>query len=164
MIRELLRKPGQTVSEMALRMRISTPTATVYLRALAARGLLRAQRDGPRVHYRVSADPTIPEAEALVRALTEELRTSRDVDRVFRLATAFTHPRRQDIYGTLRAGGCAVSELARHTRIPARSLGRHLAKLADRGFVVEASGVYRAAVPRGRLAAVLADTAPHAAR
>jgi DNA-binding transcriptional ArsR family regulator len=164
MLRELLRTSGRTVSELALIMRISMPTATVYLRALAARGLLRAERDGPRVRYRVMADPTIPEAGALVSALTEDLRTQRDVVHVYRLATAFTHPRRQTVYETLRQADCTLSELGRRTRIPARSLARHLAKLSDRGFVVEASGTYRAVVPPGRLAAVLADAAPRAAR
>ena len=40
----LIRKPNQTVSAVAERMRLSVPAASQYLRALEARGLLTCRR------------------------------------------------------------------------------------------------------------------------
>jgi DNA-binding transcriptional ArsR family regulator len=165
MLRELLRKPDQSVSAIASKMRLSRPSATNHLRILAARGLLRARRSGSWVRYRVEPDRTIPEAGRLIRALEEALRTrGQAIEHIYRLATAFTHPRRQAIYEALLAGDCAAAVLEQRTGVQVRALHRHLAKLTARGFVVAAAGVFRATAPPGSVAAVLADLAPRAAR
>jgi len=53
--RRLAQQPGQTVSDVARRLRLSLPVTSQYLRALEARGLLSARRVGLRVTYRPSA-------------------------------------------------------------------------------------------------------------
>ena len=164
-LRQLMRGPEQSVSELAAALGISDVVATRHLRRLGARGLLRVRRQGSWVFYRVEADPTIREAGPLVGALRETLQGERDVfDEVSRLATAFTHPRRQAIYEALRVGDRSFLELQEETGISERALARHLDKLVDRGFVVAGMDLYRATRPPGRLAQVLAELAPESAR
>jgi DNA-binding transcriptional ArsR family regulator len=57
------------------------------------------------------------------------------VDTVFRLATAFTHPRRVEIYQKLRERALSLGELRVAIGIPGRALLRHLNKLQSRGFI-----------------------------
>ena len=61
----LIRQPNQTVSTVAGRMSLSMPTASQYLRALEARGLLTCRRVGRRVEYRPSAGKSERAAEEI---------------------------------------------------------------------------------------------------
>ncbi|MBI2440823.1 MAG: helix-turn-helix domain-containing protein [Lentisphaerae bacterium] len=165
MLRELIHKPGQTVSEIARTMKLRRPIVSIHLRLLAARGLLCARRRGARVHYTTEPDSTIPEAKLIVGALREIFQTEKhSAQYVFRLATAFTHPRRQAIYEALHKTDCSFTALRRQTAMSSRALRRHLHKLAKRGFVAATSDTYWAITPPGRLAKLLADLAPEAAR
>ncbi|HEX8490090.1 MAG TPA: winged helix-turn-helix transcriptional regulator, partial [Chthoniobacterales bacterium] len=65
----LLRQPNQTVSVVAERMGLTVPTASQYLRALEARGLLACRRVGRSVEYRVSADTREGAAGKIINAL-----------------------------------------------------------------------------------------------
>ncbi|MBN1676611.1 MAG: helix-turn-helix domain-containing protein [Kiritimatiellae bacterium] len=166
MLRGLSQTRELSVSRIAAKAEISFPMATRHLRILGARGLLAARRDGAWVLYRMQADTTIPESVRLVDALRDILAsdTEEAIHEIFRLATAFTHPRRQTIYQVLLAGDRSLADLRRQTRISLRALLRHLAKLKSRGFVVAASGLYRATTPPGTLAQLLAELAPQCAR
>jgi DNA-binding transcriptional ArsR family regulator len=164
-LRELARAANRSVSSIGLELGLAPAVASVHLRTLAARGLLRAHRSGPWVHYSLEPDPSIPEAGALVRALRRALKTdARAVEHVYRLSTAFTHPRRQAVYEELRKGECTPAELGRRTGMSRFALRRHLAKLTERGFALCAAGVCRASVPPGRVAELLAELAPRTAR
>lgn len=164
-IRELIRQPRQPVSQIALKLKLSCPVTSRHLRLLAARGLLRVQRQGAWVHYSLEPDATISEAKFIVRALRNIFQTQKNATRsVFQLATAFTHPRRQAIYETLRKTDGTFTALQQHTAMSARALRRHLNKLARRGFVVATANTYRAVTPPGPLAQLLANLAPEAAR
>ena len=146
-------------------MRMTRSLATQSLRSLAARGLLAAKREGAWVYYRPRADPTIAEAGALLTSLRHALRNDEDaVKNIYRLATAFTHPRRQTIYETLRRGDKGLADLRKETGISMRALRRHLDKLRDRGFVIWGEGRYRATVPPGSFAKALARLAPRTPR
>lgn len=139
MFQYLLKHPNQTVSEVAAAMHLSISIASQYLRALNARGLLCAQRHAGFVRYAVAPDPAVPETRGLVMALRESLCKGTRQERavVFRILTAFTHPRRVEIMAVLHTfPACTVRELARQARIPRTSLERHLKKLESRGFVV----------------------------
>ncbi|MBN1670623.1 MAG: ArsR family transcriptional regulator [Kiritimatiellae bacterium] len=165
-LRELFRGPGQSVSAIAEKFDVARPTATRHLRRLAARGLLQARRDGAWVYYRVAPDRTIPAAARFVNTLRDVFAADSGyaAQEIFRLVTAFTHPRRQILYATLSTGDWRFAELRRKTRMSTPALQRHLRKLRSRGFVVSAAGRYRAVTPPGRLARLLADLAPREAR
>ena len=150
MLKLLLRQPGQTVSAVAGHLNLSLPVASQGLRALEARGLLTLRRAGRTVEYRPSA-PTAGETEAtqeFIPAIRLAFRQDSDpVKSLFRLATAFTHPRRIEIFRALKKEAGTVAQLKRTTRIPTWTLLRHLKKLEARGFVACLEGTYVTTTP-----------------
>jgi DNA-binding MarR family transcriptional regulator len=156
----LAHEPELGVSTIAQRLELPTPIASLYLRALEARGLLKVRRRGGRVSYRL---PTPAEASAsgrLVAALRAGFR--RDLGfgaHVFRCATAFTHPRRVELYRALRSGMDSQEALCRQTRASRTAVVRHLAKLEARGFVRSGRGRWLATHPPDALSRVLARLA-----
>jgi DNA-binding transcriptional ArsR family regulator len=141
----LVNQPGQTVSDIATRLSLSLPVASEYLRAMEARGLLTVRRSGRWVKYR-SAPDSNPDAVSeanLVAALKKVFRNHPEpVEFIFKMATAFTHPRRIDIFRALRGAPCPFSRLQTSTGISSWALVRHLGKLEARGFVTRQKDVY----------------------
>jgi DNA-binding transcriptional ArsR family regulator len=149
-----------TVSAVAQRLKLVLPVASQYLRGLEARGFLEARRVADRVYYGLSAADALRPAQLLVPALRVALRgDSGSVEKVFKLATAFTHPRRIEIFRALERGGRTVGQLRALTGISRFALGRHLAKLEARGFVVGRAGSYAVAKPRDGFGRALARLA-----
>jgi len=141
----LVRHPGLTVSAVAKELKQPLSVTSEYLRALEARGLLMSRRLGGHVEYRVnSADGASPASRLAVRLRLAFQRDSRPVDTIFKVATAFTHPRRIEIFCVLKEGPKTLGELRLTTRISRRAARRHLEKLEGRGFVVCGDGVYKA--------------------
>lgn len=156
----LIRKPNQTVSAVAERMRLSVPAASQYLRALEARGLLTCRRVGRRVEYRLSAGTNESAAEEIVTALRLVFRRrAPPIEAIFKLTTAFTHPRRIAVFRALTSGRDSFAKLLVATNTPARALSRHLAKLEARGFVREERALYATTIHRHPFARVLARLA-----
>ncbi|MBI3987101.1 MAG: ArsR family transcriptional regulator [Lentisphaerae bacterium] len=156
LLQGLLRDPGQTVSEMARRIGVSRPVASMYLRALNARGFLKAQRSGTWVSYRPAADRSNPNAAELLSALEDAFAARKDsMGGIYRLITAFTHPRRLDIVRALQAGELTAREIRMRIDISRDALRRHLRKLQARGFLIQNDGRWRCACPRAPLAATL---------
>jgi DNA-binding transcriptional ArsR family regulator len=132
----LLHRPGQTVSALAGQLKLPLTVASQYLRALEARGLLAVRRKGLRVVYRPALVTTRTPTTELVRALRRVFRHQRDpVESIFKTATAFTHPRRIEIFKALRKENYTPAQLRTRTGISVPSLYRHLKKLEARGFV-----------------------------
>jgi DNA-binding transcriptional ArsR family regulator len=156
----LSRQPNQTVSTVARHMRLSLPAASQYLRALEARGLLTCRRVALRVEYRLSAATTENAAGEILTALRLVFRgRAQPIEALFKLVTAFTHPRRIEIFRAMKNGADSFSKLQTATHISARALSRHLAKLEARGFVTSELEVYvvtNQAHPFGRVLARLA--------
>jgi len=159
----LATRPQATVSEVAQSVGLPDAVASQYLRALNARGLLRAQRSGRWVYYRMAPDPVVPEAESLVSALQDSFGCgSLDAKTVFAVLTAFTHPRRVTIVRLLhRLGVLEFNPLRLRSDMSRQALGRHLRKLMDRGIVEEGTDGYRLCRPRNKLTKVLIGIAAH---
>ena len=154
----LIRDSAQTVSSVALRLPLALPVASQYLRALEARGLLAVRRVGRRVEYRQWASAN--GAHELVEPLRLALRRdAAAVESVFRLCTAFTHPRRIEVFRALKTQPQTLSQLQSTTRISALALWRHLRKLEARGFVTCQQGHYSAISPTDALGRALARLA-----
>jgi DNA-binding transcriptional ArsR family regulator len=132
----LLEQPGQTVSLVAARLKLSLPVASQYLRAMEARSLLKVRRSGLRVAYRIADGQTSP-AQGLVLALRQTFRRdSSPAEIIFKQATAFTHVRRIECFRVLNGRAQTLAELRATTGISARAIVRHISKLEARGFVV----------------------------
>jgi DNA-binding transcriptional ArsR family regulator len=71
-------------------------------------------------------------------------RRAQPTDVLFKLATAFTHPRRIEVYRAVKGGADSFAKVQVATHISARALSRHLAKLEARGFVESEREVYAA--------------------
>jgi DNA-binding transcriptional ArsR family regulator len=156
----LIRQPNQTVSAVAERMSLSVPAASQYLRALEARGLLTCRRVGRRVEYQPSAGTSEGAAQEIVKALRLVFRReTQPIEAIFKLATAFTHPRRIDVFRALTNGGDSLAKLQAATHIPKRALSRHLAKLEARGFAKSKMPQYVARTQSHPFARVLARLA-----
>ncbi len=139
----LLRNPDQPVSAVADQLQLPLPIASVYLRAMESRGLLVARRAGRRVRYSPASNKSETPLCALLTALRMLVRTQPGAaEIIFRAATAFTHPRRIEIYRALENGSQRFEQLRRTTQIPAPSLRRHLGKLRARGFVTSQAGCF----------------------
>ncbi len=156
MLRQLILSPNQSVSEVARRLCVTPAAATQYLRALNARGLLAARRQGKCVYYRPSADESVLGAVLLLQALRETFAGKKDpVEAIFRQATAFTHPRRIDIIRALQNESLDGRHLRAATGMSKSALKRHRRKLVSRGFVMFDGRKYCCTTPRHRLAKVL---------
>ncbi len=135
-LRLLSQEQELSVSEVAARLSLSMPLTSQNLRALESRGLLTVKRQHRYVRYRLAGGTTTAGAAALMPALRKVLRRERSpVEAVFSLATAFTHPRRLEMYRALAQGPLTLEQLQSATRIPPPALLRHLKKLETRGFV-----------------------------
>ncbi|HKP05421.1 MAG TPA: helix-turn-helix domain-containing protein [Chthoniobacterales bacterium] len=156
----LIRHPGQTVSAVAQQTRLSMPAASQYLRALETRGLLTCRRVAKRVEYRPAPATSDSAGAEIVDALRLAFgRGEQPADAIFKLATAFTHPRRIEVFRALKKGAASFAKLQAATHISARALARHLSKLKSRGFVKREKQIWMLNVPRHPLARALARLA-----
>lgn len=141
----LLEEPGLTVSDVAQRLHKALSLTSKYLQALEGPGLLLAHRTSRYVHYRPNSGPNGGHTPDLVTALRKTYQRELDpINTIFRLATAFTHPRRVEIFRALRSEPRTLDQIHTVTRISCWALGRHLRKLEDRGFVISRHGIYAA--------------------
>lgn len=138
-LRAVLLSPGLAVGEVASAAKLPQDQASLCLRALQARGLLHASREGRWVRYYPLPDPLVPTAAPILVGVSRALLKERVADRaLIRSLTAFTHPRRLCILRHLQRGGTATSgSLSRSGRMSEAALFRHLNKLAERGVVGE---------------------------
>ena len=125
---------------MARRCGLALPAASHYLRLLESRGLLEATRVSRWVKYRIGPGKANKELVQVLRTVLD--RKAMPLTTVFRIITAFTHPRRIDICRALRAGPLTINQLQRTTGISIRALRRHISKLEKRRFIMCRRGVY----------------------
>jgi DNA-binding transcriptional ArsR family regulator len=123
-------------------MDLSITQASLYLRALEARGLLSVRRRSRWVYYEAPPAASGGAAGILVEALRISFQDNKDsTETIFNLATAFTHPRRIEIFRALQQPQ-NFQDLQKQTRVPTRALERHLRKLEKRDFVMRKADAY----------------------
>ena len=155
----LVRHSPQTVSAVAARLQLPMPVASQCLRSLEARGLLTLRRVKLHVHYRLNNNPT-GDARDLVTALRSAFRSEPSPENlIFKLSTAFTHPRRVEIFRLLQTRPRAPAQIRIATGISGPALVRHLEKLKARGFVVSQKNIYSTTRPREAFGRTLAQMA-----
>ena len=139
----LLQRPDQTVTAVSSRLRLPVAVTSQYLRALEARSLLVVRRKGSYVSYRINDGDTARPVRSLVVALRVVFQRERDpITTIFKLVTAFTHPRRVAVVQAMAGGARTLQQLHDRTGISVPALMRHLAKLEARGFIVRGNGTY----------------------
>jgi DNA-binding transcriptional ArsR family regulator len=147
------------VTELARLSGISTPTATIHLRALNARGLIIPHREKMKVFYRAEANSAVAFAPELLAALRNCCENDIPFKTVIRRATAFTHERRIELIRSLTQSEQTFDELLKTTGMSASSLSRHSGKLKARGLIRRNRGKYRLEKPGDELGHVLLEAA-----
>lgn len=143
------------VVALSERAGISEPNASIQLRVLGARGLITAVRKKQRVIYKPSANPDVRGAVDLLSALQACHQSGDSFKTIIRQATAFTHPRRIEIFSLLRAAPCTLAELHEQTGISSPAISTHLNKLVARRFIKKSGDRYRPMAARNALGRTL---------
>ncbi len=156
-LKAVFEEPDSAVSEVAERMKLSVCHASEHLRALQARGLLRASRVSRWVRYAAAPDPLVEGSRLLVDALRQVLVVERQKEpALIRTLTAFTHPRRLAILCLLLDRSPLYAEdIAAMTRMSLSAFSRHMNKLRLRGFTVCDAGKWSILKPCDSLAQTL---------
>jgi len=147
--RNVLKSPGITVELVAKAVRIRECEACVSLRALQSRGLIAALRKSRWVMYYPEPDKSVVSAEDFLLAVKSAIFDQKLSDpQLFKVLTAYTHPRRIEIVRTLASSDAiGPTELSYKADISLPALFRHLDKLEKRGVVVSNNGKYSLADP-----------------
>jgi DNA-binding transcriptional ArsR family regulator len=130
------------MGDLARSTGMSEPNASIQLRALNARGLIKATRRALYVYYSAEPNAEVEYAVALLAVLRESYECMDPFSFIIRQATAYTHPRRIHIVATLEKGCMKSGQLSSETGISQQALGRHIAKLRARGIVERIDGRY----------------------
>ena len=96
-----LAKGSKGVVELAAEANVSASTASTYLRALNARGLISVIRSGPYVYYGTGSDRSLPVAAEIQKSFARLFAIKnlpKDwASRLLPLLQAYSHPRREAI-------------------------------------------------------------------
>lgn len=159
LLRQLYDNPGRSVTELAAAVGIGVSDASQELRRLQSRGLLKADRQGALLIYRMESDPQVPSAAPLLAALNTALSTCPPAqdEQMIPLATGLAHPRRIAVAKHLTASAQSTLSLRTATRIPVCPLSRHLKTLKVGGWIEGNKQSLRFAIPAHPLARALAD-------
>ena len=156
-------KGEKGVAELAAEAGLPVPTASLYLRALNARGLISVVRSGPYVYYGTGSDRSLPVAISIQKAF-RKLFALKELpadwtDRLLPLLHAYSNPRREAIVRIIAMRQpLRYVELHMRSGICETSFLRHLGVLTAAGIVTLATnGSYSLAKPRNSLAAVFLD-------
>ena len=133
-LKAVLAQPSRTVDELAEIAGLPKDQASLCLRALQARGLIRAERHSRWVRYSPLPDRSVPAAAPILDAMRRAFFDEKMADPAILYAlTAFTHPRRLAILHSLQFNGPQpVEKLSVATQVSPPALWRHLRKLKRR--------------------------------
>ena len=152
-------KGAKGVVDLANEANIPIPTASLYLRALNARGLISVVRSGPFVYYGTGSDRSLPVAitiQGSFRNLFALKKLPRDwTARLLPLLKAYSNPRRELIVQIIGARQpIRYVELQQRAGICETSFLRHLGILLSSGIIIRnPDGSYSLAEPANSLAA-----------
>ena len=138
-LREVIAQPGLDVGTLAHRLMVSEHHASMMLRALQSRGLIRPVRQSRWVYYYPLPDPLVKSAAPVLSAIRKKLLNPRaKLSSIIRILTAFTHPRRLAILGRLQECGAQTeAEMSARLGISRQAMTRHLRKLTRRGLILQ---------------------------
>ena len=129
------------VVELANEAGLPVPTASTYLRALNARGLISVVRAGSFVYYGMRSDRSLPAARDIQRAFRSLFARAwlpnNWPERLLPLLNAYANARRIEIIRTIAAyQPIGYAELRRRCGICETSFVRHLRKVTMGGVII----------------------------
>ncbi len=159
LLRQLYDHPGLNVSDLGAAIGIKRACASQELRRIQSRGLLKAARCGRPLIYRMEADPQVPSAAPLLKAIQSALKrypASRDPE-MCAISNGLAHERRVTIVRTLLEGPCSLPDLQMQLHFSPFGLAQHLRTLEKSGFVERHGALVGFKVPAHPLARALVD-------
>lgn len=145
LLRALCERPGQCVKDLGEAVGVKRSDASQELRRIQSRGLLKAQRQGLPMIYRLEPDPQVSSAAPLIKSLQAAMRAyppSRDAD-IVQMAMGLANERRLAIIKALSAHQGTIGELQRRLGYSRSALSQHLQVLVQSGFIAKHRGLYR---------------------
>ena len=148
------------VSELALEANLPIPIASIYLRALNARGLISVIRSGSFVYYGTGSDRSLPIAIAIQGAF-RRLFAKKELpddwqDILLPILNAYSNQRREAMVRILfEHSGISYLEYHKRSGLCETSFLRHLKILVNAGIIsLDSNGLYSLAKPRNSLEAI----------
>jgi len=144
LLRRIINRSGQAVSQLAQAEEISVPRASQELRRLQSRGIVGVKRLGRFVLYVPAPDPLVYSAAPILRAMKltfKRFPLSLD-EEISLLAHGLSHPKRVAIVRALQQSSMPGAELQSHLEIPEQTLRHHYVFLARGGWVEKKNGVW----------------------
>ncbi len=137
LLRELEEHPGRNVSETAQSIGVGLSAASQELRRIQSRGLLQAERRQASLIYRFGADPQVPSAAPILKALRTTLSTrSPEEDNCIQaIARGLAHPKRIALLKSLMDSPKSAFALQQEFHLSYRTIDRHLRTLLESGLV-----------------------------
>ena len=135
-------KEAKGVTRLAEDIGVSVPTASQYLRALNARGLVDVKRESSHVYYGSGKNRSLPEAQLLQDAFMR-LFERKDLPsdwpaRISPVLKAYANERRIAIIRTIAENGSLTfASLSHLADMSETSLLRHLSLLLDGGVIAQ---------------------------
>lgn len=162
LLRGLEENPGRNVSEMAQAVGIGLSAASQDLRRIQSRGLLQTERRQASLIYRFGADPQVPSATPILKALRTALSGGSPAEdaRIQTIARGFAHPRRIDLLRSLMNSPKSAFALHKELHLPFRTVNRHLRTLLECGLVRRDNRILHPAPPNHPLAKSLLKLLP----
>ena len=162
LLRELQSRPGQSVSELARAAGIGLSDASQELRRIQSRGLLRADRRGVALVYRMEPDPQVGSAAPILKILRPALASGNGGldERIVALARGLAHPKRLAIVKLLMHSPKSAYALHRELQSNFANIQRHLNTLVAGGYVRREGHLCHFTLPGQPLAKVLLKFLP----
>ena len=161
-IHQLIGKDPQTLTQLATWCKMSVPACSQYTRQITARGLCREVRNGRFAYFDLHADPSIPYAASLLKAVIASLKHAKQnyKEQIADL-TAYTHISRIRIVRYIAQHGvCRICEMQSGLHISKPALIRHINKLMRRNRLQAVkTGGYQLVQPKTVLARELLSIA-----
>lgn len=157
LLRALCERPGQCVKDLGEAVGVKRSDASQELRRIQSSGLLKAQRQGLPLIYRLEPDPQVSSAAPLLKSLQATMRAyppSRDAD-IVQMAMGLANERRLAIVKALSAHPGTIGELQRRLGYSRSALFQHLQVLVQSGFIAKHRGLYRFRSPTHPVGRVL---------
>jgi DNA-binding transcriptional ArsR family regulator len=158
LVRELHDRPGQSVGQLANSVGIGESDASQELRRIQSRGLLKSERLGARVIYRLEPDPQVTSAAPLLKALirTMDLHPPQRDETIGRIAAGLAWPRRVAIAQSLMASPKTATELVVDLGWSSFAVFNHAGLMRKAGWIRSVEGRMHLTVPEHPLADALA--------
>jgi len=150
LIRLMHKKPGQNVATLARNLDISRPYASQELRRIQSRGLLKRRHEGSSLIYYFHADPQVPSAALLLRALRKTLNKwpPEHDEEISRIASGLGHERRIALATALLRAPMTSCDLLAEVPMSLCSYNLHLLTLKSSGFLIQIHRQFQFRSPR----------------